>query len=247
MRRSLLLPSSRGRQPCSNGLGADNFAIIWDGRPLHGLNSSGIAPAAWSQDFYRRKCGDDPANRPVPGGDMVIVPGAIAGHVLLHEKMGRLPSADALAPAIEHGGHGLAVSPPGRPKGESPSAQREGSPVSPVAQDKWRLAQSVLRGFPGCAGHLLSMEFQRRSARACRGLGTRIRRLRRHEVSGLGAGALALIAFGRPGRSPQMRSARRAKRVCPDDEAIVRESETPLTDQAAYRAIARGGSPYADG
>ncbi len=36
-------------EPCSNGLGADNFAIVWDpeSRRLHGLNSSGTAPALW--------------------------------------------------------------------------------------------------------------------------------------------------------------------------------------------------------
>ena len=40
-------------EPCSNGLGADNFAIVWDpsSRELLGLNSSGTAPAAWSLDF----------------------------------------------------------------------------------------------------------------------------------------------------------------------------------------------------
>ena len=28
-------------EPCSNGLGSDLFAIIWDGRELAGLNASG--------------------------------------------------------------------------------------------------------------------------------------------------------------------------------------------------------------
>jgi gamma-glutamyltranspeptidase/glutathione hydrolase len=122
-------------EPCSNGLGADNFAIIWDGKQLHGLNSSGIAPAAWSLDFYRRKYGDDPANRPIRGWDTVTVPGAVAGWVLLHEKMGRLPFADVLAPAIEYGERGFAV--------------------SPVVQDKWRMAEPVLKDFPGFAEHFL--------------------------------------------------------------------------------------------
>lgn len=30
--------------PCMNGIGGDLFAIIWDGRQLHGLNASGRAP-----------------------------------------------------------------------------------------------------------------------------------------------------------------------------------------------------------
>ncbi len=44
-------------EPCSNGLGADNFAIVWDpeSRRLHGLNSSGTAPAAWTPEYFKRK------------------------------------------------------------------------------------------------------------------------------------------------------------------------------------------------
>jgi gamma-glutamyltranspeptidase / glutathione hydrolase len=35
-------------EPVSNGLGADAFAIVWDGEKLHGLNASGRSPAAWT-------------------------------------------------------------------------------------------------------------------------------------------------------------------------------------------------------
>src|SRR5439155_14544370 len=35
-------------EPCSNGIGSDLFAILWDGRSLVGLNASGRAPAAWT-------------------------------------------------------------------------------------------------------------------------------------------------------------------------------------------------------
>src|SRR6267378_640889 len=35
-------------EPCSNGIGSDLFAILWDGKKLHGLNASGRSPAAWS-------------------------------------------------------------------------------------------------------------------------------------------------------------------------------------------------------
>ena len=123
-------------EPCSNGLGADNFAIIWDGQQLHGLNSSGTAPEAWSVDFFRRKYGDDlPANRPVRGWDTVTVPGAVAGWSLMHRKLGHLPFADVPAPAIEYAERGFAV--------------------SPVVQDKWRMAEPLLRDFPGFAEHFL--------------------------------------------------------------------------------------------
>src|SRR5215468_5167236 len=40
-------------EPCSNGIGSDLFAIVWDGRELIGLNASGRAPAAWTPQRYK--------------------------------------------------------------------------------------------------------------------------------------------------------------------------------------------------
>ena len=37
-------------EPCNNGIGGDVFALIWDGKKLHGLNASGRAPAAWTRE-----------------------------------------------------------------------------------------------------------------------------------------------------------------------------------------------------
>jgi gamma-glutamyltranspeptidase/glutathione hydrolase len=124
-------------EPCSNGLGSDCFAIIWDpaSRQLHGLNASGTAPAAWTIDYFRRKYGDDPKLRPARGWDSVTVPGAIAGWSLLHRKLGRLAFDAVLAPAIEYAERGYAV--------------------SPIVQDKWRLATPLLRDYPGFAQHFL--------------------------------------------------------------------------------------------
>src|SRR6186997_117149 len=39
-------------EPCNNGLGSDAFAIIWDGKTLHGVNASGRSPAAWTPDKF---------------------------------------------------------------------------------------------------------------------------------------------------------------------------------------------------
>jgi len=123
-------------EPCSNGLGADNFAIVWDGARLHGLNSSGIAPAAWTPDYFRRKYGDDVASkRPLRGWDSVTVPGAVAGWALLHQRFGKLPFGELMAPAIEYAERGFAV--------------------SPLVQDKWRLAEPLLKDQPGFAEHFL--------------------------------------------------------------------------------------------
>lgn len=40
-------------EPSGNGIGSDAFAIVWDGAELHGLNSSGPAPAAWSPERFK--------------------------------------------------------------------------------------------------------------------------------------------------------------------------------------------------
>jgi gamma-glutamyltranspeptidase/glutathione hydrolase len=93
-------------EPVSNGLGSDNFAIVWDGREMHGLNSSGVAPAAWNPDYFRRKHGD---TRPQRGWDTVTTPGAVAGWAALSTRFGKLPFADLLEPAIELAERGHAV------------------------------------------------------------------------------------------------------------------------------------------
>lgn len=114
-------------EPCSNGLGSDNFAIVWDGQGLHGMNSSGVAPAGWSPAYFRDKHG----KIPLRGFDAVTVPGAVAGWVALSERFGALPFADLLEPAIE-------------------LAER-GHAVSPVIADKWARATPLLHDQPGFA------------------------------------------------------------------------------------------------
>ncbi len=123
-------------EPCGNGLGSDCFAIVWDGQRLHGLNASGFSPAAWTVDYFRRKYGDDlAAKAPQRGWDTVTVPGAVAGWALLHGRLGRLPFADLLAPAIDYAERGFAV--------------------SAVVHDKWQLAEPLLCDQPGFAEHFL--------------------------------------------------------------------------------------------
>lgn len=96
-------------EPCSNGLGSDAFAILWDGHRLHGLNASGTAPQGWTPAYFRAKYGTDaraPAKR---GWDSVTVPGAVASWVALSERFGKLAFADLLEPAIEIAERGYAV------------------------------------------------------------------------------------------------------------------------------------------
>ena len=121
-------------EPVSCGLGGDCFAIVWDGNKLHGLNSSGVAPAAWSTEYFKRKYGTGPdglAIQPKRGWDSATVPGVVAGWASLHEKLGKLPFEELFEPAIEIAERGYAV--------------------PPVVARKWAAAADELSEQPGYA------------------------------------------------------------------------------------------------
>lgn len=93
-------------EPTGCGLGSDAFAIVWDGKELHGLNASGRSPAAWNADRFK-----DRSVMPENGWDAVTVPGAVSAWSALSRRFGRLPFADLAVPAIAYARHGFAVSP----------------------------------------------------------------------------------------------------------------------------------------
>src|ERR1700732_1664813 len=95
-------------EPVSNGIGSDAFAIVWDGRQLHGLNASGRSPAAWTPEYF-----GDRGFQGVPalGWNSVTVPGAVSAWVELHAKCGKLPFERLFEPAISYGRNGFLVSP----------------------------------------------------------------------------------------------------------------------------------------
>ena len=110
-------------EPCSNGLGSDAFAIVWDGQQLHGLNASGTAPAAWTREHFLKTYGADAKTPPKRGWGGVTVPGAVAGWMALSERFGKLPFEDLMAPAILIAERGYAV------------------PV--IVQSKWAMAAAL--------------------------------------------------------------------------------------------------------
>ena len=117
-------------EPCSNGLGSDLFAIVWDGSELVGLNASGRAPAVWSPGRYAGQ-----RVMPRAGWTTVTIPGAVSGWVALSKRFGKLPFADLFGPAIRYA--------------------RDGYAVSPVVAEKWVKAVPILGDVPGFAEHFL--------------------------------------------------------------------------------------------
>ena len=92
-------------EPVSNGIGSDAFAIVWDGKRLHGLNASGRSPAAWTPEYFGGK------GVPALGWNSVTVPGAVSAWVELHAKFGKLPFEKLFEAAISYGRNGFLVSP----------------------------------------------------------------------------------------------------------------------------------------
>ena len=93
-------------EPTMNGIGSDAFAILWDGRKLHGLNASGRSPQAWSLDYFK-----DHDSMPTHGWDAVTVPGCVSAWVALSDRFGKLPFTDLFGPAIRHARDGWIVPP----------------------------------------------------------------------------------------------------------------------------------------
>ncbi len=92
-------------EPCSNGIGSDAFAIVWDGESLHGLNASGRSPRSWRPERFAGM------NEITIGWDSITVPGCVDAWSTLSRRFGRLEFEQLLRPAIEYAADGWAVSP----------------------------------------------------------------------------------------------------------------------------------------
>jgi gamma-glutamyltranspeptidase/glutathione hydrolase len=121
-------------EPISCGVGGDLFAIVWDAksRKLYGLNASGRAPGLLTMEEVKR-LGHE--RIPYTGVLPQTVPGCVDGWFELHERFGKLPMKDILAPAIR--------------------CAEEGFPVTEVIAFYWDLGGRRLKDEPGFAGTYL--------------------------------------------------------------------------------------------
>ena len=93
-------------EPTNNGIGSDAFAMVWDGKELHGFNGSGRSPLAWSPERFAGR-----STMPHLGWDTVTVPGAVDLWSTLSQRFGRLPFPDLFNPAIRYASEGFIVAP----------------------------------------------------------------------------------------------------------------------------------------
>ena len=100
--------------PYSCGIGGDCFALIWDGRALHGYNGSGRAPAAATPEAVLDRIaalrpGPAAAATGMPGdGPLPItVPGAVDAWFALLDRFGSRPFATLVEPAIAYAADGF--------------------------------------------------------------------------------------------------------------------------------------------
>ncbi len=95
-------------EPTSNGLGSDAFALIWDGKKIHGLNASGKSPAQLDAHKIRK---EGLSQMPIAGWLPVTVPGAVSAWVEMAAKFGSLPLTEIVKPALEYAENGYPVPP----------------------------------------------------------------------------------------------------------------------------------------
>ncbi|MGD1148354.1 MAG: gamma-glutamyltransferase [Thermoanaerobaculaceae bacterium] len=117
-------------EPVSCGLGGDLFAMVWDPATgkLYGLNGSGRAPLALTPDKVpQEKDGTIPVYSPYAW----TVPGCADAWFELHERFGRLPMKELLAPTVAYA--------------------REGVPVPQIIASSWARSVARFKDKPGFA------------------------------------------------------------------------------------------------
>lgn len=100
-------------EPTGNGIGGDLFALIWDPetQQLYGLNASGRSSKGATLEDMQAAADKwmDGEEIPPYGAAPVTVPGAVDGWFMMHEKFGKNPMADNLAPAVYYAENGAPI------------------------------------------------------------------------------------------------------------------------------------------
>jgi gamma-glutamyltranspeptidase/glutathione hydrolase len=107
-------------EPTGNGIGGDLFAIVWDPKTekLYGLNASGRSAANRDLAAMKASIKAKVESGQVTNGDEIpswgslpiSVPGTVDGWYMLHDRFGKKPMAENLAPTIKYAREGHPVS-----------------------------------------------------------------------------------------------------------------------------------------
>jgi len=96
--------------PVAGNVGGGGFIVYRDHAGLAGtLDFRETAPAAASRDMYLDASGNIVPGRSTAGALAVGTPGTVAGMVALHKKLGKLPWAQLVAPAVRLAARGVAL------------------------------------------------------------------------------------------------------------------------------------------
>jgi gamma-glutamyltranspeptidase/glutathione hydrolase len=95
-------------EPTSNGIGGDNFAILWHQGKLIGMNSSGKSPELLSIEKLKEQGLNE---IPTFGFVPVTVPGVVKGWAELSKAYGKLDFKEVLKPAIKLAKDGYQIAP----------------------------------------------------------------------------------------------------------------------------------------
>jgi gamma-glutamyltranspeptidase / glutathione hydrolase len=99
-------------EPVSCGIGGDLFAIVWNAKTkkLYGINGSGRSPKGLSYDQMKAELNKlGVQSIPKFGVLSISVPGTVDAWFELHDRFGKLPVKDDLAPAIQYATEGFPV------------------------------------------------------------------------------------------------------------------------------------------
>jgi gamma-glutamyltranspeptidase/glutathione hydrolase len=211
-------------EPCNNGIGGDAFALIWDGKKLHGLNASGRAPAAWTREYFSKY-----QEMPKRGWDSVTVPGTVSAWRAAWERFGSLPFEDLFEPALRYARDGFFVShtvhrqwqkqiaelidqpgfrdafaPAGRApvQGERFICPGQANTLERIAQTKGddfyhgELASTIAQHARNTGGLITEVDLAAHKADWVEPISIRYRDVELHEIGPNGQGIAALMALG---------------------------------------------------
>lgn len=95
-------------EPTCNGVGGDAFALVWDGKKLHGMNASGKSPELITLEEIKSM---GYKKIPTEGVIPITVPGQVGGWIELSKKFGKLEFKELFTSAIDYARNGFIVQP----------------------------------------------------------------------------------------------------------------------------------------